>query len=242
MAYYRPPTMTTGDFWTAQKHNKYFKDNFEENIPAKMTAKGDIVGGAAADDGAILSVGKDFDGLWSNTAETLACLWGRPPVSLVTLSNDFAMSVSSAGYEGFIEWDNAVLDDWEYWDGTSRKYTIKFGDMGIIGYSLRIKNFSYDGDPLLNWQLSSYIQEVAETGGGNINTASLGQWVADETRHAEGALAFGGVTTKSFQMLQYRQKISEPTAVARITDYIYPMSWDLDKDFSFFFAVTLGGE
>lgn len=242
MAYNRPPTVTTGDFWTAQKHNKYFKDNFEENIPGKMTAKGDIVVAHAADGGTILSVGDDNDALWSNTAETLECLWGRPPCSLVTLSNDFAMETTAAGFEGFIEWDNAVLDDWEYWDGTSRKHTIKFGDMGIIGFSLRIKNFSYDDVPLINWQLSSYIQEVAETGGGSIVTAGLGQFYADETRHLEGALAFGGVTTKSFAMLQYRQKISEPTAVARITSPIYPMSWDLDKDFSFFFAVTLGGE
>lgn len=239
MAYTRPPTLTTGDYWSARQHNKYIKDNFAENIPGKIAAKGDLVVASGADAGDVLTVGSNNTVLLSNPYNALKMVWGGSRISLVGLTSDLNMSTVTGNYEGFIEWDDTVIDDWVW--RTERVWTVKFGDYGLVGFQLKIKDILYDTTPEYNWQLDAYIQEAHESSGGSFSTNGLGATKPYESGIHVGELANSAVDEKTFSMLQYRKKTSYPSAVARITSAIFPMTWTLDMDYSFFFAIGMDG-
>lgn len=81
------PTITTGDTWTAAMHNQYVRDNLANTPPAVFTAKGDLVVGAAASQGAIFGVGsnKEYSMLrhYTGAGSFNNFIWSRNAPSLL---------------------------------------------------------------------------------------------------------------------------------------------------------------
>jgi len=107
MAYTALPVVNTGDSWTAENHNTYFRDNFAASAPDIFTTKGDIAVAEGADTLNRLAVGANGSMLIAASGETLGVKWSDSMLGLPINLGRY----TSTDWDGQTAYDTVIYVD-----------------------------------------------------------------------------------------------------------------------------------
>ena len=248
MAYNEPPTQTTGDFWSAYEHNRYIKDNFEENIPAIYSAKGQLQVSDGYRSSSVLSLGgNNNDALWGDPDESLLVRWGRPKTVIVRRKTDLALTGSSR--TKYITWDDSVVDDWDWeylLDGTTQAGGQAVGydkavkaarGSNLVVCHIKLKDISVPAGYDI-WLNLGFAKGRFAQSGSFITFTAFDSWYIDMNYLEEGDGRDTLTYTASF-FDPYNTLGGTPTSndryyVLYMYTRLYGVEYTVDKDYSFF--------